>query len=106
MDLLPNINVDRMLKDIIGGIDRERVDKMAELYINKYNEDRPELVEVPDFPWMISIDDLEKYNANGYNEYLEKYADITVNCDGTNFGKYKAVAIKKIERYLEKAGQN
>ena len=76
MDLLPNVNVDRMLRDIIGGIDRERVDKMAELYINKYNEDRPELVEVPDFPWMISIDDLEKYNANGYNEYLEKYADI------------------------------
>ena len=37
---------------------------------------------------------------------FEKYADITVNCDGTNFGKYKAVAIKKIERYLEKAGQN
>ena len=44
-----------------------------------------------------------------YNErapLFEKYADITVNCDGTNFGKYKAIAIKKIERYLEKAGQN
>lgn len=36
---------------------------------------------------------------------FEKYADITVSCDGTNFGKYKFDAIKKITKYLEKAGQ-
>ncbi len=36
---------------------------------------------------------------------FEKYADITVNCDGTRFGKYKADAIKKISEYLEKTEQ-
>ena len=43
-----------------------------------------------------------------YNErapLFEKYADITVNCDGTDFYKYKWDAIKKIENYLNKAGQ-
>ena len=43
-----------------------------------------------------------------YNErapLFEKYADITVNCDGTQFGKYKHNAIQKIEEYLNKAGQ-
>lgn len=43
-----------------------------------------------------------------YNErapLFEKYADITVNCDGTAFSKYKYDAIAKIEKYLEKAGQ-
>lgn len=36
---------------------------------------------------------------------FEKYADITVNCDGTSFAKYKHDAIYKIERYLDKIGQ-
>ncbi len=43
-----------------------------------------------------------------YNErapLFEKYADITVSCDGTAFSKYKLEAIKKIEDYLNKAGQ-
>lgn len=43
-----------------------------------------------------------------YNErapLFEKYADITVSCDGTNFGKYRFDAIKKIENHLEKTGQ-
>lgn len=43
-----------------------------------------------------------------YNErapLFEKYADITVNCDGTAFGKYKADGICKIEKYLKKAEQ-
>ena len=43
-----------------------------------------------------------------YNErapLFEKYADITVSCDGTNFGKYKFDAINKIEKLLEKMGQ-
>lgn len=43
-----------------------------------------------------------------YNErapLFEKYADITVNCDGTNFGAYKRNAIKKITKYLENMGQ-
>lgn len=75
MDLLPNIDVDRMLKDVIGGIDTTRIDKMTELYNNKYFEDAPDLLEVPDVPWRLSKDDLEKYNADGYNAYLEEFAE-------------------------------
>ncbi len=43
-----------------------------------------------------------------YNErapLFEKYADITVNCNGTAFAKYKRDAIIQIEKYLEKTGQ-
>ena len=43
-----------------------------------------------------------------YNErapLFEKYADITINCNGTDFGKYKADGIRKISEYLEKMGQ-
>lgn len=75
MDLLPSIDVDRMLKDIIGGIDTQRLDKMTELYNNKYFENEPDLVEVPDVPWLLSKDDLEKYNADGYNKYLEDFVE-------------------------------
>ena len=35
----------------------------------------------------------------------EKYADITVNCDGTIFAKYRRDAIEKITEYLNKTGQ-
>ena len=43
-----------------------------------------------------------------YNErapLFEKYADITINCNGTFFSKYKKDAIIKIEEYLHKVGQ-
>ena len=43
-----------------------------------------------------------------YNErapLFEKYADITVNCNGIAFGRYKAEGIKKITEYIEKTGQ-
>ncbi len=36
---------------------------------------------------------------------FESYADITINCNGTKFAKYKADAIQKITEYMEKAGQ-
>jgi len=75
MDLLPSIDIDRMLKDIIGGIDTQRIDKMTELQYNKYFESEPDLLEVPDVPWRLSKDDLEKYNAEGYNKYLEEFAE-------------------------------
>ena len=75
MDLLPSIDIDRMLKDIIGGIESYREDKLYELYYNKYYENAPDLFEVPDVPWLLNIDDLEKYNAEGYNKYLEDFAD-------------------------------
>lgn len=75
MDLLPEIDVDKMLRGIIGGIERRIVDKMSELYYNKYFEDEPDLVEIPDVPWRLSKDDLEKYNADGYNKYLEDFSE-------------------------------
>ena len=75
MDLLPHIDVDRMLRDIIGGVDTTRSDKMAELYNSKYDDDGPELLEIPDVPWRLSKDDLEKYNADGYNKYLEDFTE-------------------------------
>ena len=75
MDLLPSIDVDRMLKDVIGGVDTSRIDKMTELYSNKYFDDGPDLLEVPDVPWRLSKDDLEKYNADGYNKYLEEFTE-------------------------------
>ena len=75
MDLLPRIDIDRMLKDVIGGIDTTRIDKMTELYNNKYFESEPDLLEVPDVPWRLSKDDLEKYNADGYNKYLEDFTE-------------------------------
>ena len=46
--------------------------------------------------------------ADLYNErapLFEKYADITVNCDGTSFSKYRCDAIRKIAEYIEKTEQ-
>lgn len=74
-DLLPRIDVDRMLRDIIGGIDTHRLDKLTELYNNKYFESEPDLLEVPDVPWRLNRDDLEIYNADGYNRYLEDFVE-------------------------------
>ena len=76
MDILPHIDVDRMLKDVIGGVDTTRLDKLTELYNNKYFDSEPDLLEVPDVPWRLSIDDLEKYNADGYNKYLEEFDEV------------------------------
>lgn len=75
MDLLPNVDVDRMLRDVIGGVDTKRNDWRDEYEYNKYYGDAPDLLEVPDVPWRLSVDDLEKYNADGYNKYLEEYAE-------------------------------
>ena len=75
MDLLPSIDVDRMLKDIIGGVDTYRIDKLTELNNNKYFESEPDLLEIPDVPWRLSKDDLERYNASGYNKYLEEFVE-------------------------------
>ena len=77
LDLLPNVDIDKMLKDIIGGVNRDnekRKDKMKELERSKYSDVGVELSKVPDFPWQMSKDDLEKYNAKGYNEFLKKYS--------------------------------
>ena len=75
MDLLPNIDVDRMLKSVVGGVDYTRVDMLTRLYNNKYMQSGVELLEVPDVPWRLSKDDLEKYNADAYNKYLEDFSE-------------------------------
>lgn len=83
MDLLPNVNVDRMLRDIMGGVDTDyRMDKMSELYYNKYYEDGPDgiipLSDVPDSIWKVSEDELtdEQINLlNSYKEDLERYTN-------------------------------
>ena len=76
MDLLPSIDVDRMLRSIIGGVDIHRMDKMMELHYNKYFEDEPDLLEVPDCPWQLTKDDLEKYNDDGYQKYLDEFGEV------------------------------
>ncbi len=75
MDLLPTIDIDRMLKDIVSGVESYTEDKMAELYRNKYYESEPDLVEIPDVPWRLSKDDLEKYNPDGYKKYLDDFGE-------------------------------
>jgi prefoldin subunit 5 len=79
MDLLPSIDIDKMLKNIIGKIEDGVIDKIAELYSNKYNDEGIDLLEIPDVPWRLSKDDLEKYNADGYNKYLEDFAEFNNN---------------------------
>ena len=75
MDILPRIDVDRMLKDVIGGVDSYRIDKIEELYHNKYYEDDLDLLDIPGVPWLLSKDDLEKYNSEGYEKFLEQYEE-------------------------------
>mgnify|MGYP003289171038 CR=1 FL=1 len=74
MDLLPNIDVDKMLKNIIGGINEKNAERESQMkYLN--NRNGVDMYSVPDFPWQLSIDDLEKYNADGYNDFLEQYVE-------------------------------
>jgi hypothetical protein len=79
MDLLPIVDVDKMLREIMSGVDTYRIDKMTELNYNKYYESGPDgitpLSEVPDSRWKLSEDDLEKYKQDEYNKFLEEYND-------------------------------
>lgn len=91
VDLLPHIDVDRMLKNVIGGVDTTRIDKMNELYKKKNFENEPDLLEVPDAPWRLSKDDLEKYNADGYNKYLEEFTEVNDNTRSEILGQMQKV---------------
>lgn len=57
MDLLPSIDVDRMMKDIMSNTDSYRKDKLTELYADKYFGEGIDLLEVPNVPWRLSEDD-------------------------------------------------
>lgn len=93
MDLLPSIDADKMLKDIIGGYDDKYLEKMTKLQ-KKYESD-PDLLEVPDAPCRLSKDDFEKYNADGYNKYLEEYAEEN--------DKERSEILKKMQTYFSNA---
>ena len=67
MELLPSVDIERMLKEIVGGVKIYQNDKMSELYYNKYYENGPDLLEIP--PYAI---DTNKENEAYYNEILEK----------------------------------
>lgn len=80
MDLLPNIDTDKMLKSIIGGVERRIVDKLTELQQDKIYGDGPEvtdLMEIPDTPWRLSKDDCEIYieNEGKYAKQLEAFLE-------------------------------
>ena len=97
MDLLPSINIDRMLRDIINGVDTNyHMDKTSELYNNKYYGDGPELEEYnTDIFWEVGDDEMKNYllkemeissshlyssmdNVIKYENYKNLYDDI---CD-------------------------
>lgn len=96
MDLLPSIDIDKMLNEIMTGVDSPRVDKMTELYYNKYNDDGIGLLKVPDVPWQLSEDDLVsfKFNDDKYKKFQEKYENER-NKDKVNE--------RKLSRYKNKA---
>jgi hypothetical protein len=106
MDLLPKIDVDRMLKSIIGGIDTYHMDRMTQLYNNKYYDNAPdgvvELADVPDSIWRLSGDDLINYNANGYEKYLEDYAEINDNKRTELYDKLKNSQSRAERRAIRK----
>ena len=74
MDLLPSIDFDRMLRDIINGVDTDyHKDKMSELYNNKYYSDGPELEEYnTDLFWEVSEDELKDYLSGEIAEYVKE----------------------------------
>ena len=75
MDMFPMVDVDRILKNVISGIDTFRIDKITQLYNNKHYDTEPDLLEVPDVPWRLSKDDLEKYTPDAYNKFLEDFSE-------------------------------
>ena len=76
MNLLPSINIDKMLKDIIGGINKDNVNKTAEVQRHiSLSDGDGNLFKVIDYPWQLSIDDVERYNADGYEKYLDDFVE-------------------------------
>ena len=72
MELLPDIDVDKMVKRIVGGIDKRVVNKKEKLKRNKHSKNGPELEEVSlEIPFDVSEDDLEMYNSEAYDKFLE-----------------------------------
>ena len=106
MDLLPKIDVDRMLKDIIGGVDTYHMDRMTQLYNNKYYDNAPDgvvdLKSVPDSIWRLSEDDLNKYNEKGYKKYCEEFTELNDNKRTELYDKLKDASSRKERREIRK----
>ena len=113
MDLLPSINIDRMLRDIINGIDTNyHMDKTSELYNNKYYGDGPELEEYnTDIFWEVGDDEMKNYllkemeilknqpythkNNYKYENYKDLYEDV---CNENRSEIYKQLtAVEEIK---------
>lgn len=106
MDMLPKIDIDRMLKDIIGGVDRYHMDRMTQLYSNKYFDNAPDgvvdLETVPDSIWRLSKDDLIQYNKDGYEKYLADYAEVNDNKRTDLYDKLKNSSTRAERRAVRK----
>lgn len=75
VDLLPKIDADRILKTVIGGVDIKRIENIIGYQYNKYYENAQDLFDIPDVPWKLSKDDLEKYDSSGYDKYIEDFEE-------------------------------
>jgi hypothetical protein len=75
VDLLPSIDVDRMLREIMGGVDNHHTNKLLGSNNNNFYDSSVNLLDIPDVPWRLSVDDLEKYNADAYNKYIDDFVE-------------------------------
>ena len=76
MELLPDVDVDKMLKRIVSGVDKRVVSMKDKLKRNKYRGDGPELYETSlEIPLDVSEDDLELYNSEAYDKFLENQTE-------------------------------
>lgn len=74
VDMLPTIDTDMVLKDVVGGVDRQYKDEVIESY-NKSKGRNSNLVNIPGTSRKINIDDLEIYNSYGYDKYFEEFEE-------------------------------
>lgn len=74
VDMLPTIDTDMILKDVVGGVDRQYKDEVIESY-NKSRGGNSNLVNIPGTSRKINIDDLEIYNTYGYDKYVEEFEE-------------------------------
>ena len=72
MDLLPTIDSDMILREVMGGVDTYRVDIITSSHNNYKNNSN--LLEVPDVNRKLSKDDIEKYNSKAYDAYIDSFS--------------------------------
>ena len=75
MELLPTIDSDRILRDVVGGVDTYHIDVIMESQNKKYYENESDLLVIPDVTWKMSKDDVEKYDSKTYEKYIEGFVE-------------------------------